>query len=135
MPSIDTVKRIIADDFKSEDREVAERIGNIYNYFAEQVTNVLNGNVDYQNLNQSVVTLNVSTDTNGSPLRTTQFQASIGLIGTSVINARNLTNRVNYLNSQPFISWSANGRGVYTINNITGLRPGEEYELTLELKF
>jgi hypothetical protein len=135
MPSIDTVKRIIADEFKPEDREVAERIGNIYNFFAEQVTNVLNGNVDYENLTQNILTLDVIVDSNGNPIRSTKFSTTVGLIGTNVINARNQVNLANYLNSQPFISWSTNGQGVYTINNITGLRPNEEYTLTIELKY
>ena len=135
MPSIDTVKRIIADEFKAEDREVAERIGNIYNYFAEQVTNVLNGNVDYENLKQNIMQLTVSVNSAGNHVKKTQFSANIGLRGTSVVNALNLVNSANYLNGQPFITWSTNGAGIYTINNITGLRPNEEYRLTIELKY
>ena len=55
MPKIDTVKRITTDEFPEESREVAERIGNIYNYFAEQVTNVINGNIDSENTGRPVI--------------------------------------------------------------------------------
>jgi len=85
MPFIDTVKRITTDEFKPEDREVAERIGNIYNYFAEQVTNVLNGNVDFANLQRALITIDVVVDSNGNPLQSTQFNNSIGLSGINSI--------------------------------------------------
>lgn len=135
MPFIDTVKRITTDEFKPEDREVAERIGNIYNFFAEQVTNVLNGNVDFANLDRSLITLDIIVGANGNPSQTSQFNANTGLQGTKVVNAVNLTNRVNYLQSTPFISFTSQGTGLYTIDNITGLNSGESYRLTIELIF
>lgn len=135
MPLIDTVKRITTEEFKPEDREVAERIGNIYNYFAEQVTNVLNGNVDFDNLQRSLLEIQVIVDANGNPIQRTQFSTSVGLNGTKTIRAINLTNTVNYLQSSPFISFSSDGTGIYTINNITGLNAGESYRLTVELIF
>ena len=135
MPKIDTVKRISTDEFRPEDREVAERIGNIYNYFAEQVTNVLNGNVDSTNTGRPIITLDVTVASNGNPVQTTQFSSKVGLLGTDVINVVNTTNRANYLQSKPFISYTAQGTGLYTIDNITGLNSGESYRLTIELKF
>jgi hypothetical protein len=135
MPSIDTVKRINVDEFKQEDREVAERIANIYNYFAEQVTNVINGKLDFSNLNRAIVTVEVTAGTNGNPIQTTQFNSSTGLQGVNVIQAVNLTNRANFLQSTPFISFTASGTGVYTIDNITGLNASQRYRLTLELIF
>ena len=135
MPFIDTVKRITTEEFKPEDREVAERIGNIYNFFAEQVTNVLNGNIDFANLRRSLLTIDVTVAANGTPIQTTQFNNSVGLQGTKVINAVNLTNRVNFLESTPFISFTSQGTGLYTIDNITGLNAGQSYRLTIELIF
>lgn len=135
MPFIDTVKRITTDEFKPEDREVAERIGNVYNYFAEQVTNVLNGNIDAENLGRPIITLDVTTNANGTPTQTTRFTSKVGLKGTVVLNATNLTNRVNFVQSNPFISFNSQGNGTYTIENIRGLNPNEQYRLTVELKF
>lgn len=135
MPFLDTVKRITTEQFKPEDREVAERIGNIYNYFAEQVTNVLNGNIDFDNLQRSLIEVEVIVDSNGNPIRKTQFSTNTGLRGISVVRAINTTNRVNYLNGQPFVSFSTSGTGLYTIDNITGLNVGENYTITIELIF
>lgn len=135
MPLLDTVKRITTEEFKPEDREIAERIGNIYNYFAEQVTNIINGNIDFDNLQRDLITIEITVDSNGSPTQKTQFSNSVGLQGTKVIKATNLTNSVNYLQSSPFITFSALGTGLYTIDNIKGLNPNEKYSLTIELVF
>lgn len=135
MPTIDTVKRITVDEFKDEDREVAERIGNIYNYFAEQVTNAINGELDFENLKRSLLRIDVTVDATGNPVQTVRFVNNVGLIGTKVINAENLTNRVNYVTATPFISFSSSGDGTYTIDNIKGLNANENYRLTVELIF
>lgn len=135
MPFLDTVKRITTEEFKEEDREVAERIGNVYNYFAEQVTNVLNGNIDFDNLQRSLLTIDIIVDSNGNPIQKTQFNNSNGLQGTKIIRATNLTNSANYLQSCPFMTFTSLGTGIYTINNITGLNAGEKYTLVIELIF
>jgi hypothetical protein len=135
MPFIDSVKRIKTDEFKSEDRDVAERIGNVYNFFAEQVTNILNGNLDEFNLGRPIITLTVTTNAAGIPVQQTRFSSKIGLKGTKVIRAVNTTNSVNFLQSGPFITYSSQGNGIYSVNNITGLNPSETYQLTIELIF
>lgn len=132
---IDTVKRINIDEFKKEDREVAEKIGNVYNYFAEQVTNAINGNLDYDNINKQVITLTLQVGSDGKPSQTTQFSTNTGVIGTTVLRAVNNTNTAGYVTGQPFISYTASGDGLYTINHITGLTVGNEYTLTIELTF
>lgn len=135
MPQIDNVKRINVEDFPSKDRETVERIANNYNFFAEQVTNVLNGNVDFDNLRRSTVTLELTANANGIPLATTKFSATTGLVGTNVISATNLTNRINFVDGAPFVVFSASGSGAYTIDKITGLVPNNRYRVILELIF
>ncbi len=135
MPKIDTVKRITTDEFKEDDREVAERIGNIYNYFAEQVTNVINGKIDSENTGRPVITLTITVDSSGRPIQETQFVNKTGLRGIDVIRAVNNVNRINFVDSHPFISYISDGSGTYTIENITGLRAAEEYTLIMELVY
>jgi hypothetical protein len=135
MPKIDTVKRITTDEFPEEGREVAERIGNIYNYFAEQVTNVINGNIDSENTGRPVITLTVLVDATGNPIQKIQFVNKTGLRGIDVIRAVNNVNRVNFVDSHPFISYVSQGDGTYTIENIKGLRANEEYTLVMELVY
>lgn len=135
MPFIDTVKRINVDEFKKEDRDTVERIAEIYNYFAEQVTDTINGNLDFDNLNRSVLSLEVSVLSTGKPVNELKFSAKVGLVGTKVLRAENLTNAAIYPSGCPFLSFSASGSGIYTVTNITGLQAGNKYRLTIELVF
>ena len=135
MPFIDSVKRINVEEFKDEDKEVAERIGNVYNYFAEQVTNTINGRLDFENLDRNLVQLNVIVDANGLPVTQTRFSSNIGVTGTNIVRADNLTNSTSYPSSAPFITYTASGDGFYTVNHITGLVPNNRYRLVVELLF
>lgn len=135
MPSIDSVKRITVEDFRDEDKEVAERIGVTYNYFAEQVTNVLNGGIDFENMNRSTISVQLAVDSTGNPSQVSKFTAAVGVQGINIIRAENLTSRTNYVVSAPFMSYTSSGDGVYTIDNIKGLVTNDNYRLLVELIF
>lgn len=135
MPFIDTVKRINVEDFPEEGREIVSRIAETYNFFAEQVTNTLNGNVDITNLDRNIIELTVSVNSNGIPTQAIQFTGEVGLRGTKVLRADNLTNNVNYPTSGPFVSFTPSGTGLYTIDHITGLVANNQFRLVLELVF
>jgi hypothetical protein len=72
---------------------------------------------------------------NGNPVSTAKFSAERGVQGTNIIRVDNLTNTVNYPTTAPFLSFTTNGSGLYTINNITGLEAGNRYRLVIELIF
>ena len=133
MSLLDNVKRIIVEEFKQEDRDMASRLAQNWNFFAEQVVNTVNGNLDYDNLNRDLKEIDVTVNTSGIPNQTTKFSAKIGAIDTLIINARNLTNSATYPESSPFISFTPNGQGLYTINKINGLQANNKYRLTFEV--
>lgn len=135
MPRIDNVRRINSADFPTDSQQTMAQLAEIYNYFAEQVTNTLNGGVDFSNLSRSLVEIQLSTNALGNPIQTTRFTAGIGIQGINVVRADNLTNIIGYPNSAPFVSFTTSGTGTYTIQNVTGLRPTENYRLVLELIF
>jgi hypothetical protein len=133
MPLIDNPQRITPDGFEDDDKAVIEGIGVYYNTFVEQVTNVLNGKIDYDNLNRKLTTLELTVSSSGLPLQTTRFSSDVGLVGISVIKVTNLTNLVIYPTGNPLISFTASGTGVYTVNHVTGLPSGSEFRLVMEL--
>lgn len=135
MSRIDNIQRIIVEDFPPEDRAVASRIAEYYNYFAEQVTETINGNIDYDNLNKELKVVDVIADSSGTPILETRFQADVGLRGLTVIRAQNQDNPSIYPSGYPFISFTPDGTGIYTINNITGLPANNKFRLTLELSY
>lgn len=133
MPKIDNVKRISPEEVGEESREAVEAVAQYYNYFAEQVTNALNGNLDFDNLKRSLLTIEVTLNTNGVPISVTKFAGNIGLKGINVIRADNLVNAAVYPTSGPFITFGASGDGFYTILHITGLATLTKYRIVLEL--
>lgn len=135
MPRIDNTNRLNAEDFPDESRELIERLAVTYNFFVEQVTNVLNGSVDFENLDRNLVILEFDMGANNQPLTATRFTATPGLQGTNIIRVDNLTNSANYPDTAPFLSFTTNGNGVYTINSITGLDQGNKYRVVIELIF
>lgn len=135
MARLDNVQRIIVEDFKDEDRDFASRLAGTLNYFMTQVVDVVNGRLDYDNINKQLVTIDVTVDVNGNPIQATNFSANQGLVGGVVLSARNLTNSAIYPISQPFISFVPIQTGLYRINNITGLQSGNKYRIVVEVTY
>ena len=135
MARLNNVQRIIIEDFQEEDRATVEKLANILNYFMTQTTDIINGRLDYENINKQLVTIDVTVDANGTPIQATNFAAQAGLRGGQVLRAENLTNRAVFPLSQPFVSFTPVQSGLYKVNNITGLQPGNKYRLTYEVTY
>jgi len=135
MAFIDNLRRIKVEDFPDKDRETVDRIAEYYNSFADQVTNAINGNLDYDNLRNDIKEIQVTVGSNGVPTTSTTFIGDIGMRGTKVVRADNLTNKTNYVTAQPFIIYDAKGNGEYIINKITGLVANNTYKLVFELVY
>ena len=135
MSFMDSPKRIIADDYQEEDRELIDRLGQTLNFFMEQTTNTINGRLDFDNLNRQLIQISVIIDSNGSPITGGQFSTTQGIIGINTIRAVNTANSSIFPTTTPFVNFTSNGRTTYTIQNISGLQAGQPYTLTLELIF
>lgn len=133
MARIDEPRRLNVDEFPKESRQTIEMLAEYYNYAIEQITNAINGNIDYDNTKNKLITLEFTTSSIGVPIPKLQFSANVGLIGTKVIRVDNLSNPTVYPISSPFISYSTSGNGVYSVNDITGLRSSTKYRVVIEL--
>lgn len=127
-------KKLRAEDFKSDQQDLIQKIAYVYNSFCDEVYSVLNKNIDYENLNRQIIDIIVKIGDTGEVLSTPQIKTSVrGKIrGLLVLNALNQVNSRIYPTSAPFVSWTING-DILTILNITGLQNNSEYKLTLEL--
>ena len=131
---IDNVKRLVVENFEEDHQNTVSKIAEIYNFFAEQITNAINGNIDIDNLNRQLIEMTVKVDSNGTPIGNNKFSANTGMRGSKVIRALNKTNNNKYVVSCPFISYSPTSvTGVYIIKNIVGLEANQEYQLLIEL--
>lgn len=137
MSRIDNTRRLLADDYPEEDREFVSLFGEIYNFTVEQITNVINGQIDYSNLTKQLIEITVTVDANGSPTSGAVFTADANMSGSQVLRALNLSTPTNYVNSAPFITFtrvqSATTDVRYQIQNVVGLVPDEQYQLLIEL--
>lgn len=136
MGQMRNIRRLTIESFQdSENKEFVERFAPIYDELLDELTSILNGNIDDENVNGETISVNVIVDNSGIPVQTLKFTAETGLIGTRVINQKNNTNSTTYPQSGINVSWTASGTGTYTINHITGLTAGDKWSLTLELKY
>ena len=135
MARLTNVQRIIIEDFQDEDRDTVSKLANILNYFMTQTTDIVNGRLDYENINKQLVTFDVTVDASGKPIQTTNFTAEAGLVGGTVLRAQNLTNSAVFPLGQPFISFSPIQSGLYRVNNISGLQPNNKYRLSYEVTY
>lgn len=136
MARLNNVQRILPKEFPEEDRQTVEMLAGILNYFMTQTTDIINGRLDYENINKEIVTFEVTVDANGKPIQTLNFTANSGVVGGTVINAQNLTNTAVFPTSQPFVSFNALQQNkLYRVNNITGLQANNKYRITLEVTY
>lgn len=132
MGRLSNVRRIIAEDFPDEYQAIISRLGGVLNYFMEEVVELSNGNVDFQNLDQQLIQFEVQVDSDGKPTLNDKILTNkINPNGIQVIKALNLTNNSIYPTGQPFISFTPSGNGFITINNISGLPADNKFFLTI----
>lgn len=132
MSRVPDFKRIAKEDFKSENRALVEKLALPINSFFEQVRNALNKNIDFENLNQQVLTINIRVDANGKPVVLSKFKTEINgrAQGIQCIKAVNTTNPGTYPTGTPWISYNELSN-LITILNVTNLQAGDVYQLTL----
>lgn len=134
MSKIEIPSKIRAENFKEEDRPVVSGIGAIYNQFVDQIYFLLNGNIDFENLNRQLVTVSIAMDSTNKVINSpsVKFDLRSKIQGVSCVKAQCLNNPLLYPSSTPFISFNINGSSI-VITNITGLQANSQWNLTLEL--
>lgn len=132
MAELENIKRILADDFSNEDRDLINRLAGVLNPFMEQVIQAFDGQVNFDNLNQQLQKVTVKVNSSGTPTvgSKIKFNVTGRFNGAVCINARNLDTPTNYATTTPFLSTTTENN-IMTVNNITGLTADERYELTL----
>lgn len=134
MSKIQIPPKIRTEDFPAEMAETISKLGGIYNNFVDQVTQVLNGGIDYTNLTRQVVSLDVTINAAGALINPPNIKYTLGgkIQGINVLSAINLVNSSIYPIAQPFVSFTINGQFVVVLN-VAGLQNGSQYRLVVEL--
>ena len=132
MGRIPDLKRITKEDFPEKDRELVEKLAFPINSHMEQVRNLFNRNITFENLAQDLITITLQTGTDSKPLNNPEFKSSLNnrVRGIMVVSASITSNNTSFVNETPFISFSQDN-DLVTITNISGLEAETAYELLL----
>ncbi len=131
MPKLNAVQRIRPEDFESEYSQLTAQLGYILNEFMQQVVDLTDDRIDFDNLDQNLIQFDITVDAAGNIIGTSQINVGkTSPNGMNVIFAQNLTNSQVYPNSQPFISYVPQGNGRVTVRNIAGLPANNKFRLT-----
>lgn len=128
---IDSPRYIKTEDFPEEIRDSAAILAEVINTFMQQVYDLQDGRIGFENLSQNLITLDLIIDISGKVVGNNLVNTGNSSIkGTYVINTKNLINPSITPTSQPFIVYNHNGQGIIQITKITGL-PAGRYLLTV----
>lgn len=131
MARINNFTRISTSEYSGEIQPAIETLAASLNPFMREVTDVINGNIDFENLSQNIIQFEVIVDSIGKP-NTNQVNIGKSIVsGLQVIAARNLTNSGSYPSGAPFISFTPTGSNIIYINNISNLPANEKILLTV----
>lgn len=134
MPKLSDIRRIIPEDFPSESRDLAERIGGSYNEFADEIYGVVNGELDFENLARRMISVEVTFTETGALKVPVNINSGLGFVSMVHIGkAQNLSNSTAKFTQAPYIDWSHQGNGLVRLNYGIGFVAGARYRLTLEL--
>ncbi len=133
MPKLSDIRRIIPEDFSKEAQEVIEGVAGSYNEFADEIYQVVNGQLDFDNLARAKVNIDISFDSTGKPVGNASIVTNLSSISMLHIGKiQNITNALK-ISQVPYLDWSFQGNGVVKINYGVGFTTGVKYRLTLEL--
>ena len=136
MPKLSDIRRIVPEDIDEDSTpdEIVEVVAGSYNEFADELYEIINGRLDFDNLARAKVTLEISFDSTGKPINNSVI--SSGLSYVSMLNIgkiQNLTNSSAKFTQAPYLDWTLQGNGVVKINYGIGFTTGNKYRILLEL--
>lgn len=136
MPKLSDIRRIIPEDVdkNSTPVDIMETVAGSYNEFADEIYQVVNGQLDFDNLARSKVSIDISFDANGNPIGNSSIGSGLAFVSMLHIGkVQNISNTSIKLTQVPYIDWSYQGGGIVKINYGIGFTAGTKYRLTLEL--
>jgi hypothetical protein len=132
---IPDIKRLRQEDFGPEDQALIGKLAYSLNTFMDQVISVLNGNVDFLNLNQEIKDVTVELDGSGNIAKAVNINTALTtkVAGIVCIRADNLDDSSVTPTGQPFMTFDIINTNLIQLKTITGLQNSSRYKLKLLL--
>ena len=131
MSKINNFKRISTSEYSGEDAQMIQTLASSLNPFMREVTDAINGGLDFENLDQNLLQIEVTVNTNGTPLSNQWNVGRTSVQGFNVISARAVNDPNKFATGVPFISFTPTGSQVININNISNLPANTRFLLTI----
>lgn len=129
---LSNVKRIITEDFEPQYQTLISKLGFVLNEFMSDTVDIVNGNIDFDNLAQTLIKVDLTVNAAGIPLKGGDINVGKNNPeGMSVIRVQPLTATSTFPSSAPFISYTPKGNNIVTINHISDLQPNITYKITI----
>lgn len=133
MPRISDIRRIVVEDFKQEDQDTVAKIAGSYNEFADEVIQVINGNIDFDNMTRTKVAVDITIDISGTILENLKVNTGLSYVsGMNIIKVDNAVGPSLRLPAAPYIHFTYLGSGVVSLDYAKGLASGTKYRVVLE---
>ena len=134
MGKIQTPNRIREEDFKEDIRDTIGKLASGINSFQDDVTAVINGRIDFDNINRQKAQFDVLTDSSGVPINLPQIKLSLGSkpYGINIVKMDNLLAPGAYPAAMPFLGFTFNAT-ILTVTALNGLGNGTKYRVYIEI--
>ena len=129
---INNVTEIRPDDFDKDDRKTVGQLAEIINPFMQQVVEITDNRMDFENRVENFLTIEMTVDSAGVPVLNNKIKTGKSSVkGFSVVSAFNLTNSNSFATEQPFISFTREAAGFVKVNKISGLPANQKFRLSM----
>jgi hypothetical protein len=125
-------KLIKTSDFPQENEQLITTLGNILNSTLERIYEAMNQGIDFNNLNQSLLSFNVIVNSNGIPTSDLELKSTLKTKIQGVICIRVQGDTTPTTNPLVSFNYSSSTNSI-KVSHITGLVPGKTYNLTVIL--
>ena len=130
---LNNVRQIRAEDYQDEYKDLVNGLGSILNSFMQEVVELSEGRIDFENRPEVIKTFEITVNPSGVPIQA-PFKVATGknrIQGSQIIRAINLSNNLGFPTAQPFLNFNPLGGDIIQVLNVSGLRPGDKYLLTV----
>lgn len=132
MAVVGSPKLIRVEDFPKEQEEMIKTLASLLNSYMEDVHSAFSNNIDFNNLNQQVVTFNVTLNSSGVPKSKIELKSTLKSKIQGILCIRAVGN--NYPSANPLISFTySSSNNAVTVTHIAGLTADIDYNLSVIL--
>ena len=129
---INNVTEIRPDDFPDDDRETIGQLAEILNPFMQQVQEVMDERIDFDNRVERLLQVDMTVGSTGIPVLNSKITTGKSRVnGFQVINTYNLDKPNIHPTGQPYIVYNPLSGGLVEVIKITNLPANNKIRLTI----